>query len=272
VTKLPHCLLTSTMRQTKRKMQRLYVKLWFVLDIYICGAWLMTFQGTPIFMTRAVVAHEHIIDPLPIYFLGLPRLSDEDHEVYKTILPDHLRQFPQPEGHQRQFLHLHKLPEMDFKQQHPWSHELQHHPWSRAVHIRPKDSPKDPKDPKCSKIHPVVWMHLTTVDFCTGEDLRDCFFSSEINRGRSWLDPAYEELNSLFREMANQISRDLYWINKESTGDDCPGEMEKPDFLHEALQRLIFNFLVEHKHKGFMELTTDITHRQPEAYFVKSPI
>ena len=36
--------------------------------------------------------------------------------------------------------------------------------------------------------------------------------------------------------------------------------MEKPEFLHETLQRLIFDFLIEHKDEEFMELKTDATH------------
>jgi len=46
--------------------------------------------------------------------------------------------------------------------------------------------------------------------------------------------------------MADQIYGDLYWASK---GTDSPVEMEKPDFLHEALQRLIFDFLTAIKEK-----------------------
>jgi hypothetical protein len=42
-------------------------------------------------------------------------------------------------------------------------------------------------------------------------------------------------------------------------------EMEKPDFLHEALQRLIFDFLMQHKHERFMKFKTHATHRKIEA-------
>jgi hypothetical protein len=42
------------------------------------------------------------------------------------------------------------------------------------------------------------------------------------------------------------------WNNR----GDRPKEMAKLDFLHEKLQRLISNFLIEHENDGFMESET----------------
>ena len=76
----------------------------------------------------------------------------------------------------------------------------------------------------------------------------------------SWLDPDYQELEPLFQKMAKQIRNDLHWAPK--TG--APDYMSEPEFLHEALQRVIFNFLVEHAESQFMELEKHRKHRKIE--------
>ena len=52
--------------------------------------------------------------------------------------------------------------------------------------------------------------------------------------------------------MASHLTGDLYWAKY---GDAA--EMREPDFLHEALQRIIFDFLMKNKTKPFMKLEKD---------------
>ena len=224
----------------------------------------MTCQGTPIFMARAAVVGRHLDPRRPLYLVGLPQLSDEAHKVYKEILPDRLKQFPQPSEHQETFTR--KCPT---GKQPKWFHELRHDAESAfwlliwwAVHICPK-SKRDVKDAELSTISRDVWTLLTSVDISAPRDHRNAFLEL-VTLDQSWLDPAYVGMNTLFQQMADQIHSDLYWVNN-GTGDQCRPEMEKPDFLHEALQRLIFNFLIEHKDEEFMELETDATHRKTDA-------
>lgn len=226
----------------------------------------MTHQGTPIFMARAAVVGRHLSLREPFYLIGLPRLSEKAHRVYKEILPDRLKQFPQPSEHQETFTR-----KCSRSEQPNWSHELRHDAESAfwllvwwAVHICPK-SKRDPKDPNCPKPSAIplnMWIYLTGVDLSTQEDDRNAFLDF-LTLDRPWLDPAYAGMNTLFQQMADQICRDLYWVTN-GTGDQCRPEMENPEFLHEALQRLIFNFLIEHKDAEFMELETDATHRKAD--------
>lgn len=60
----------------------------------------------------------------------------------------------------------------------------------------------------------------------------------------SWLEPKYRKLEPLFLQMTNQLEGDLYWAKYGDTA-----EMKDPEFLHEALQRIIFNFLMENKRR-----------------------
>ena len=228
----------------------------------------MTLQGTPIFMARAAVIGGHLVDPQGLVnLIGLPRLSEKAHRVYKEILPDRLEQFPQPSEHQERFTRMCSTGE-----QPRWSHELRHDAESAfwllvwwAVHICPKSKcgAKDPKDAKPSIISRNIWNLLTSVDINAPEDDRNGFLYHLI-AGRPWLDSAYVGMNTLFQQMARQIYGDLYWVTN-GTGDRCRPEMEKPEFLHEALQRLIFNFLIEHRDEEFMKLETDATHRKAKA-------
>ena len=81
-----------------------------------------------------------------------------------------------------------------------------------------------------------------------------------IDNRTSWLDPQYQELEPLFLQMAKQLKGDLYWANYGDTA-----KMKDPEFLHEALQRIIFNFLMENKTKPFMKLEKDPNnHREIE--------
>ena len=67
-------------------------------------------------------------------------------------------------------------------------------------------------------------------------------------------------------KFAPWLGRILLQVDNKATtiSVSCPPHMEKPDILHEASQRSIFNFLIEHRGEGFMELETDITHRQAD--------
>ena len=70
--------------------------------IFLCWAWLTTYQGTPIFMARSVVAcHPLIHDPSVLLgdgryfgFWDLPHLLPSALEVYSKVLPGRLRNFP----------------------------------------------------------------------------------------------------------------------------------------------------------------------------------
>jgi hypothetical protein len=99
---------------------------------------------------------------------------------------------------------------------------------------------------------------LTDVDSKEATDSRTQFLV-DLADGQPWLDPKYQELGPLFKQMASQLDGDLYWA--KYCDDE---EMKKPDFLHEALQRIIFNFLLEHREKQFMKLDEDTCNRKVE--------
>lgn len=87
------------------------------------------------------------------------------------------------------------------------------------------------------------------------------YFLNELtpNPRRPWLGPNCQELEPPFRKIAKQIYKELYWVPTVS-----PEYMRDPQFLHEVLQRIVFNFLVEHAESGFMQLEKLFRHRKIE--------
>ena len=229
----------------------------------------MTHQGTPIFMAREAVQCRPIAShPWTGVFYGLPRLSDEAHQYYDVALQSRLASFPQPSTHQQRFVRQHReWIDFDYIETLRWSHALRHDAESAfwllvwwAVHIRSADSED------VSFIPSDVWSDLTTVDVDTKKDNRGDFLTGLIKTpNQPWLDPGYNGLAPLFQEMVQQICADLYWVKEGAPlGEACPVEMEKPDFLHEALQRLIFNFLIAHRDEEWMTSPKHADHRKTE--------
>ena len=235
-------------------------KQWFVPDICLYWTWLTTHQGTSIFIARSEPAGH----PLATYgpLLGLPCLSADALQVYSELLPGRLQKFPQPPKNQAMYFVT--IPEdintdMEELRSLPWTHELYHDGESVfwllvwwAIHLRPCPPPQTRGPP--SKIGSYIFSSLTTIDPATGTDMRDDFLSG-LKKRRSWLDPEYQALEPLFQQMATQLTGDLYWA-----GHGGSAEMKDPEFLHEALQRIIFNFLMENHTKPFMKLQRDPSH------------
>ena len=216
-------------------------------------------------MARALVAGRPLASEQYFGLCDLPMLSPEAHKVYEQVFPERLKQFPQPSVDQNDHLCLLTKPELKIDHLYglPWSHGLRHDAESSfwlltwwAVHSR------DPatKDPDASKIGTDLWKQLTSVDPREKKDERPFFLQKLTSpEGLNWLDPAYKNLQPLFRQMAIQIHQDNYWA-KRATG--CPQYMADPEFHHEALQRLILNFLMEHGNDGFMALQKHVKHRK----------
>ena len=190
---------------------------------------------------------------------GLPHLSEPALSIYSKLVRERLDKFPQPVEDQAD--ESIKVPmnisiDEESLQSLQWSHGLQHDAESVfwllvwwAIHLRPRSSHH-------SKINDVKFGILTNIDLVTKFDPRTSFMDV-LRNGTSWLDPAYRELEPLFSRMASHLTGDLYW--GEYGGAT---EMREPDFLHEALQRILFDFLMQNKTKPFMKLEKDPRPRE----------
>ena len=199
---------------------------------------------------------------------GLPCLSADALQLYSELLPRRLQKFPQPLKNQAPYFVM--IPkDMDRDREKlrslPWTQELYHDGESVfwllvwwAVHLRPFSPSPTRSSP--SKIYSYIFRCLTNIDPATGMDARE-WFLQELVKGRSWLDPKYQELEPLFRQMAIQLRGDLYWAETV--------EMKDPEFLHEALQRIIFNFLVKNREEPFMKLKKHPSKRREVEYEIR---
>jgi len=210
-------------------------------------------------MARAVVAGHPLVPAHRVAFLQvLPRLSPDAHQAYEEHLPERLESFPQPPEEDQDFVSL-TIPgnvntSVDYLRGLPWSHELRHDAESVfwllvwwAIHLRSRKGKPNPHGR--SQIRLKSYRFLVEVGLMK-QDSR-VYFLSALAKGGGWLDPEYRELESLFRKMANQLDGDLYWA-RYSGPEEMKG-MKEPEYLH-ALQRIIFNFLMEHRTKPFMKL------------------
>ena len=227
----------------------------------------MSHQGTPVFMARAVVVGHPLASEKYVGLCDLPKLSNEAYKVYKDVLPERLERFPQPSVHQKDLLCVLDDRAGVNEETFPCVHELRHDAESAlwllvwwAIHIRsPVNQNSGP-----SEIPYSVWMYLTSADPKTKKDYRESFLRGLYDTSSlpAWLDPAYDELAPLFQQMATQIDKDIYWVNRVTSS---PQYMLDPEFHHEALQRLILNFLTEHEGDAFLKLKRHSQHRKTES-------
>jgi hypothetical protein len=220
-------------------------------------------------MARAAI-QAHPLAPAHgvVVLTNLPVLSPEALAVYQDVLSERLEQFPQPPRDEDPFVvvnlrtvwALKGMITTDFLMKQEWYHDLRHDAESVfwllvwwAVHIRA------PTAPTASTIHSEVWDSLRGADLEV--DSRSMFLT-QLEGGIRWLDPYYQGLNELFEKMARQLCGDYHWAHGETA--DCPAEMKDPEFLHEALQRLIFDFLLKNQDESFMSSEKHAKHRQTE--------
>ena len=87
---------------------------------------------------------------------------------------------------------------------------------------------------------------------CKDEDFQNDF-----------IHPEYDQLLPLIISMAALIREDYHWVKEE--------KYRHPEYLHDALQRVILNFVLENKDAPFMDLQKLPESRQVEQVFVAPP-
>jgi len=75
--------------------------------------------------------------------------------------------------------------------------------------------------------------------------------------------PEYQQLLPLITSMAALIETDYYWVKED--------KYKHPEYLHDALQRVILNFLLENKDASFMDLRKSPEPRQVEPVVLAVP-
>ncbi|KAF9485744.1 hypothetical protein BDN70DRAFT_540112 [Pholiota conissans] len=75
---------------------------------------------------------------------------------------------------------------------------------------------------------------------CTNRDIRPDILD------RGFLDPAYSPLEGLLMDFGHTLRNDIFWATKEP--------FTHPEFIHEAMQRFLLDFVFENLNEHFMDL------------------
>jgi hypothetical protein len=205
-------------------------------------------QGTPTFIARAVVSSRqkrgtYTLMPMPQF-----DQAPEAYKAYEAAVPGRLRAFP------KNIERLYRLPN-DIPHE-PFKHELQYDAESVfwlllwwAISAYPVDVAADDKI-----IDDRVWDALTKKQDAD-RDPRERFVDQPVV---NILHPSYKPLERLLEDMAWQLCGDHEkgeaQLKKQDPGYEEDQSRKQPDYLHEALQRLIIKFLFANYHEGFMTM------------------
>jgi len=76
--------------------------------------------------------------------------------------------------------------------------------------------------------------------------------------------PEYHPLLQLLTSMTTLIQTDYHWVAEE--------KYKHPEYLHDALQRVILNFLLENKEESFMDLQKSPAYREVKIMNTPAPL
>ncbi|KAI0283158.1 hypothetical protein BC826DRAFT_239977 [Russula brevipes] len=186
-----------------------------------------TRTGTPIFIARAVEMGKAV--PLPMFGGIIPQVP-KIPEPYSQRHPERIKKFPPMESEL-------KRPSEDGTNS-QFRHELDHDAESVfwlllywVVGARPRQSGEE-------SIDPGIWANLIG-----SADNRDNLLQSNMKGATH---SAYRPLIPLLRNLAALLVVDRHWLEKSDPRNS-------PEYLLEAFQRLILQFILEHRNKPFMK-------------------
>jgi len=206
--------------------------------------------GTPLYQARATINLAPLVPGITSVMPGMPDLIPEAMQRYQAVYPERLNQFT-PDKSRYLFR------ETQEGQKEKWYHALRHDVESVfwislvwAVEMGPDNGET------VTEISRVLWSTLAST-----EDRRTIIIKATDPGDKKWLDPAYEQLEGLLREMASHLTADLHWV---STDQGHPEQMKDSSYLREVFQRCILNFLFENKGQSFMSQKRHQENRRVE--------
>ena len=191
----------------------------------------------------------------PKKFPPSPVLRGDATSVYKRIYPDRFKLFGNRVRKPTKVTSQEPLP--------MFKHELRHDAESSVwvffwwiIHAAPQGK-------ESTRISSIVWRLISSDDPADGYRnrlLRSLQFS---DYWEDFVDPEYRQLMPLVKSMAALIKEDYHWVKEE--------KHKHPEYLLDALQRIILNFVLENKEASFMDLQKSIEYRQVEQNFIAPP-
>lgn len=181
------------------------------------------------FIARAVAAGHALWADICIW--EVQRLSQAAQALYQTVHAERLANFP-PNTDKH-----HIAPQPAGRRQ--FAHQLRHDAesifWLLVWWMMLARGPTGTSE-SSGRIHAGPWNNFIRQDAqARNPDIEE-----------NMLDPAYAESYPLLQALGKTLQYDLHWA-KQST-------YQKDDFLHESMQRILLNFIVQHRDSHFMNL------------------
>jgi hypothetical protein len=194
------------------------------------------------FIARAVQTGRPLPSQKFIYFPELPLLSEGIREVYESKHPKRMKSFPETLGSQ---IGPSKNPLPTFFQ-HKLEHDGESSVWTSfwwSILSFPEHEADVP-------INFVTWAAMMpryagSRKGLPKSDKRDMALGELIKGDTDIFHPGYGGLHDLFQNIAEVISPDYHWAEHSIR--------RRSDFVHELLQRIILNFVIENMNAPFMD-------------------
>jgi len=179
---------------------------------------------------------------IPLPELALVPPVPRSPELYASVHPDRIAKCPFA---QRQIL---DHPERDPS---PWRHELEHDAESVfwlflywAMVVQPVRCPTE-------EIDPGSWANLLG-PASSRDDLVGTIAQKGVRTGL--IHSIYKHLSPLIKNLASILVVDRQWLAESDVRND-------PAYIGEAFQRLILQFMVDHREEKFMNTEADVKFR-----------
>ena len=215
---------------SKEKSKRTLRTVSFLSSLMGCLC-LQSYQGTPIFIARAVQQGKPVLLPKKG---GILSAVPSSPETYTSNHPDRIQKFPIEEDM------LVRKPSADSTNR-KWRHELDHDAESVfwvllywAVAAQPEKLEKE-------KVVAATWANLTgSVDYRT-------LFLQSLGRNKELTHSVYQPLVPLLSDLADVLIVDRHWLDDSETRND-------PEYVPEVFQRLILQFILDNRDKAYMTI------------------
>ncbi|KAF7775672.1 hypothetical protein Agabi119p4_4065 [Agaricus bisporus var. burnettii] len=197
--------------------------------------------GTPMFIARAVQAGEPLYANPFIYFPGLPPLSEDARAIYELNYPHRVKLF---NGAFTPRFGPCENPAPPFR--HKLAHDGESGIWT-AIWWSIRASPEGGEEkPICmGHWHALMPKYDGPRTGLPDDDGRDCVLYPFVRAAKGILHPGYSDLVGLFQDIATAILPDYHWA--------ADFTRQRPDFVHEILQRIILEFVIKNKDAPFMD-------------------
>jgi hypothetical protein len=204
------------------------------------------------FIARAVQAGEPLEPYRLMDFPALPRLSEGIQSVYEASHPERMKLF---DGLFEPQVGACKNPPSS-----PFRHELRHDGESGVWTFLWWGILASPENERDFPINPTNWSAFAPIYYGprTGlpdVDDRETVIDNLIQRRKTFLHPGYGDLLSLFSDIATAIKPDYHWADGTIR--------QRPDFVHELLQRIILNFVLKNDRALVMDKKKSDINRAP---------